>query len=173
MTNFLDLPPEIRNRIYFYTGSLVPTLVFKEPQCISVVDGGNCMYRRHILSGYYPRMWPSWAREAAAQFPVQPNVTRTCRQIRAETLPIFYGANQFLIAHEDHPHYQLRHSPFPKALFDRLNRIKPHLSLITSMQVEVPYCGCAQRAHKIVAALTDEFAFNEGALSVWTDRAGA
>lgn len=81
MTNFLDLPPEIRNRIYFYTESLVPTLLYEKPQRISIIDGGNCVYQRQLWPGYYADVRPSWAREATFQSPVQPNVSRTCRQI--------------------------------------------------------------------------------------------
>ena len=173
MTNFLDLPPEIRNRIYFYTESLVPTLVFERPQSASDIDGDNCVYRGQILSGYYPRIQPSWAREPAFQFPVQPNVMRTCRQIRAETLPIFYGANQFRITDLYEFYYGGLRSPFPQVLLDWLYCIKPHISLITNMQIEIRRRFSGQSAHEIVAALTDEFAFNAGALNVCTDRARA
>ncbi|KAK3116245.1 hypothetical protein LTR53_003616 [Teratosphaeriaceae sp. CCFEE 6253] len=72
----LRLPPELRNHIYEYV------LIVETP----------------ISRNLPPRSW--WGTEAhiLRQFATavrQPPLTRTCRVIRSETIPIFYGANTF------------------------------------------------------------------------------
>lgn len=66
---FLKLPPELRNRIY--------EAVLTDPYAISAVH---------------------WDFEIPrSTTPEQPPLTRTCRAIRAEALPIFYSSNTFMI----------------------------------------------------------------------------
>lgn len=70
---FLNLPPELRNYIY--------ELVLLRPNSITVAS--------------------SMDNEAAAQVTLkavlQPALTRTCRQLRVDGLPVFYGGNTFEI----------------------------------------------------------------------------
>jgi hypothetical protein len=114
MTGFLDLPPELRNRIYFYTESLVP----RSTTDASVrKDGGNyVVYKRMIHAAYLP------VQEKNSYFPpfppIQPNITRTSHQIRHETLRIFYGCNGFVIKDEYWPSKDGIKTPFPKALLN-------------------------------------------------------
>ena len=68
---FLRLPAELRNRIYELT-------VVDLSRVISVVD--DFPYRKNIKA------------EVA-----QPPITKVCRQLRTESLPVFYGANVFKI----------------------------------------------------------------------------
>ncbi|KAK3070140.1 hypothetical protein LTR53_010971 [Teratosphaeriaceae sp. CCFEE 6253] len=75
-SRLLRLPPELRNRIYEYV------LIVETP----------------ISRNLPPRSW--WGTEAHilrdfATAVRQPPLTRTCRVMRSETIPIFYGANTF------------------------------------------------------------------------------
>ena len=107
MTSFLDLPPEVRNRIYYYTTALVPALfavaasagndyplVIKgsliyvlNPQDLGNDDDDDDDDGAVEHTEYEPPLF----------FPRQPDVTRSCRQVRKETLPIFYGANPIIL----------------------------------------------------------------------------
>ncbi|KAK5127818.1 hypothetical protein LTR85_004934 [Meristemomyces frigidus] len=62
---FLDLPPELRNRVY-------DDLVVTEAPLL-----------------------PSACQHTSRPSAAQPDITRVCRQIRQEALPMFYGLNQF------------------------------------------------------------------------------
>ena len=155
MTGFLDLPPEIRNKIYFNTESLVPrsTTDASVPK-----DGGNhVVYKRLIHSAYLP------IQDKTLYFPpfppIQPNITRTCHQIRHESLSIFYGRNGFMIKDEYWPSSDGIETPFPKALLDWLDSIKRYVPLIPRLvlwsTVKTGGLRCAQSTHELVAALTD------------------
>lgn len=63
---FLDLPPELRNRIYEY--------------CVTSPDD---------------LLLPAACRHSSEPQAVQPPITRTCRQVRGEALPLFNQLNVF------------------------------------------------------------------------------
>lgn len=78
MTGFLDLPPELRNRIYEY---YVP---HKEVIPISkCVDPPQSPYQNKILSNH------------ESIFPRLPVFSGVNRQIRAEALSMYFGGNTF------------------------------------------------------------------------------
>ena len=64
-TSFLDLPPELRNYIYSLT----------LPQELHFTFGEE----------------NQWEEDK----PIQPSITRTSRQCRTESLPMFYSTNKF------------------------------------------------------------------------------
>lgn len=72
MTNFLDLPPELRIQIYQHV------LIRNQPTIIGEA------YRWSLVKH-------SIGRQLA-----QPSITRASRLIRNESLPIFYGENMFI-----------------------------------------------------------------------------
>lgn len=74
----LDLPPELRSRIWEYTISLLPT---------QVANNANAEVPRRIKvkSGSLD----------ALECCRPPAIAQTNRALRAETLPIFYGANKW------------------------------------------------------------------------------
>ena len=78
MVTFLELPAEIRNKIYNYHESL----------------------RRHCdldpASTSREKVAADRVRKLQSSL-LEPTITRTNRKIRKETLPIFYGANIFVI----------------------------------------------------------------------------
>ena len=76
------LPSEIRTIIYDFV------VIYPRP-----------VYPRPSLGDFSPtiQVWPP----TIGQGPAQPNLTRTCRQIRKESLPIFYGSNTFSILRLD------------------------------------------------------------------------
>ena len=69
-SSFLRLPAELRNHIY--------QMVLVKSDLIDTTCSST-FYKMQALVA-------------------QPALTKVCRQIRAETLPIFYGANVFLVA---------------------------------------------------------------------------
>ena len=83
-TTFLDLPPELRSYIYHLTPDLVPVLF---PNNSWTQHGPNWSQFGDIV----------WS-HGAPHHPVQPAITATCRQIREETLAVFYGMNRFRIS---------------------------------------------------------------------------
>ena len=158
MTGFLDLPPEIRNRIYFFTESLIATHSdHKEPagdEDARLADGGNCVFRGRWFCRYSP-IHDTSRLDDHIPFPRPPKITRVCRQIREETLPIFYGANGFDI--EDWYWWEEEgvQTPFPKSLLRWLTSIRHYLHLMTSVSI-LCELDCVQRAHEIVTMLTDQ-----------------
>ncbi|KAK5732228.1 hypothetical protein LTR17_010674 [Elasticomyces elasticus] len=72
----MDLPAELRNRIFEYTVS-----------CRTGCKGRATIELQGLYSGGKPYKW------AAAQ----PAVTRVSRQLRKETLEMFYGVNHFIV----------------------------------------------------------------------------
>ena len=72
---FFKLPPELRNRIYEFA------LLQRTPIVIICQQACGQHSRRHAM---------------------QPALSRTCRLLRKETLPIFYGQHTFLIAFYPH-----------------------------------------------------------------------
>lgn len=88
---FLDLPPELRNLVYFCMESLNARLYeHEDADGLTVADGANSVWKGKWYSYYDP---PSLEDSDNIRPPVQPNITKVCRQMRRETLPIFYGAN--------------------------------------------------------------------------------
>jgi hypothetical protein len=168
---FLDLPPEIRNRIYFSTESLIATLSdHKQPRNGEeerVADGGNCVAIGCWFCRYSPIHNTSRLGDHIP-FPSQPRITRVCRQIREETLPVFYGANGFII--EDWYWWEDEgiQTPFPKILLGWLNSIRHHLHLMTRVAI-LCEIDCVQREHEIVAMLTDQdLAFEDEVLKEYS-----
>ena len=117
----------------------------------------------HVIhTSYSPTIYHLFDEEGPFITPVQPNITRTCHQIRDETLPIFYGANAFYVVDNYWPGKDGTGfcDPFPKKLTTWFNRIKPHLPLVKAMELygrEGKKEGCAQLSHELVAAITDAF----------------
>jgi hypothetical protein len=163
VTTILDLPPEIRNIIYFFVESLVAP-PFDSNISSKELDGGNKVCEGGILRWY----WPLEARIdiQPIQFLRQPAITKVCHQIRDETLPIFYSVNRFLILDQYYYAHDGVKTPFLNILWDWLNRIRPHISLMRHLDIECHPAYCAQRAHEIITALTDHgFEFKAGGLS--------
>ena len=162
MTGFLDLPPEIRNRIYFFCESLNPNMAsFVTIPRYSIkqnIDGNHAKGAKWYAH-YDPDNWQK--NNNTSEFPVQPNVARVCRTIRNETLPVFYGASSFEIRDLCWPEIEGVQMPFPKFVSRWLMRIKPHISLIRDLEIS---CGNInpQRAHEVVSFLVDHFSFLEG-----------
>lgn len=170
MVIFLDLPAEVRNRVYFDTESLVPTLF--EPTYNEVhggpedADGGYEMISGRISCRYSitskrlsgKRLIPS------NTFPAQPIITKASREVRIEPLPIFYGANAFVILDGYEPWHDGVQTPFPKALLTWLHAVESYMRFFTRVEI---YClpRAAQRAHEVVAMLVDHgVAFEQGLL---------
>jgi hypothetical protein len=74
------------------------------------VDGYNTVKQGRILAWY----WPLEAQldVPPIQLPRQPDITKVCRQIRDETLPIFYGVNRVLILDQCYHAYDGVKTPF-------------------------------------------------------------
>ena len=105
----------------------------------------------------------------------QQSITRTCRQIRHETLSIFYGCNGFVIKDEYWPLKDGVRTPFLKALLDWLNSIRPYVPFIPTLilwsTVKIGELKTAQLPHELIAALTDlDYNFKIDALHGWVDR---
>ena len=75
--SFLTLSPELRNRIY-------------ELACCPLRDGEGGEAHSTAI-----RIEPRESYELSAPFATQPALTKVSRQIRQETLPIYYGTNEF------------------------------------------------------------------------------
>ncbi|KAK4898262.1 hypothetical protein LTR27_004269 [Elasticomyces elasticus] len=89
-SRFLGLPPEIRNLIYEYTitakGTLyVGTYDFWSLSRYNLVADSGSQWHEGRRAFRYPTL------------PVQPPVTKVCRQLRAETLTTFYAVNSFAV----------------------------------------------------------------------------
>ncbi|KAK5714478.1 hypothetical protein LTR15_010660 [Elasticomyces elasticus] len=95
MSRFLNLPPEIRNLIYEYTMTAKGTLFVQVrlydfwslSQYNLVVDSCPHCYNKSSICQY-------------ATLPVQPPITEVCRQLRAETITMFYAVNSFAVKTE-------------------------------------------------------------------------
>ena len=161
MKTFLDLPPEIRNRIYFFIESLVVPQP-KPGSGLEELDGGINVYQGKIFAWYSPT--ETGIDYPPVHFPRQPNITKICRQMREETLPIFYGVNRFVVM--DLYEYQSDglQPTFPTILWEALNNVKSHISLMKHVEIQCRMSS-AQMAHEIIAALTDHgFDFKVGVL---------
>lgn len=165
MTGLLDLPPEIRNCIWFFVESLVPTHFNNDQDSLlQQVEGENSISQGKILAWYNPNFWiQTRNQEAATTFHFfQPNITRVNKQIRSETLSIFYGANTFVFLGSNYPSNRL-HVPWPKVLWMWLRSFKMHVPLMR--RVEIQTTSRQQKVHELVAALMDsEFNFVPTAL---------
>ena len=162
MTGFLELPPEIRNGIYFFFESLNPSMA--SFTCVPDLDvqqntDGNHATEAKWYAHYDPNDWRK--EDCTREFPVQPNVTKVCRTIRNETLPIFYGVSSFEIWDLYWPKEEGVEMPFPKFVSRWLMRVDPHISLIRDFEITCGR-GNAQRAHEMVSFLIDHFSFREG-----------
>ena len=153
----LDLPPEIRNQIYVEIGPIA----FKghDNTMLYHMDAGSVVREHKWHTIYSPALGSH-----KVQFPLQPSIAMTCKQIRRETLAMFYGANSFVII-DDYWYLQDGiNTPFPAALLNCFSQLKAYLPLMTSVEIK---CGRpnAQRAHEVVYMLTDlDLGFREGAL---------
>ncbi|SMQ51367.1 unnamed protein product [Zymoseptoria tritici ST99CH_3D7] len=126
---FLDLPAELRNRIYEMSGCLrvmcdqkkkfgfVSTLhadIVSRHNLRCDHDSGMSLipiprgFARNSFSmstldhvdPRRPRTWTSYSySRSVAQ---QPDLTRVCRQVRDDTLPMFYGNNHFVLLGDYH-----------------------------------------------------------------------
>ncbi|KAK4618342.1 hypothetical protein CLAFUW4_12549 [Fulvia fulva] len=84
MKSFLDLPPEIRNTIYEFA--------------VTCDNDEDCR-----ITACAP--WPNAADRPIQELCMEPALTRTCRQIRHESLPMFYSMNTFC---SDSNHFTLK-----------------------------------------------------------------
>ena len=151
---------------------------------MAFIDGGNELYDGKINSVYYfgcGRVASDDGEESydeedldnpnnlgyyGFRSPRLPPMTQICKQIRAETLSIWFGVNKFWVKDMYMPQRHGVKTPFPKVLIDWLNSISPHVSLFSHVEIDCWPTG-PQSAHEIIAALTDYgFAFRAGALRI-------
>lgn len=161
--SFLDLPAELRNQIYSYMESLHADLCKDPPTTYRrrrIADGGNTT----CSDGAWWAHYAPTSLSGGIAFPTQPPITRVCRQIRNETLPIFYGANDFVFLDSycgDYTRALARENkvqvetPFPAVLMRGLGRIRGHLHLVRKLKIKSTREYCAQTAHESVAMLMD------------------
>ncbi|KAK3686816.1 hypothetical protein LTR37_019449 [Vermiconidia calcicola] len=95
-TNFLSLPPELRTEIYFLTLDIGQQL-----------DFSSIAPREIELETTF--QWLQTFRSKVQHELEQPALTRVCRQIRDETLPIFYG---WTYVSTDFTHFWVQHVTF-------------------------------------------------------------
>lgn len=168
--SFLDLPAELRNQVSSYMESLhadlcktTPAVPFRK----RVVDCGNTTRDDGAWWAHYA---PAYRISSGIDFPAQPPITRVCRQIRNDTIPIFYGANDFVFMDSYWwGHWNSRHvrveTPFPAVLMRCLGKIRRHLHLIRKLKITATLGYSAQTAHDTVAILMDlDLPFEEGTL---------
>lgn len=88
--SFLSLPPEQRNQIYEL--ALVP-----QQKSQAGVDDSTAIYIGRPITGH--RLIGSFGDEnerfQLTEWAKQPAITRVSRQLRMETLPMYYGLNEF------------------------------------------------------------------------------
>ena len=164
MTGFLDLPPEIRNQIYLHCESLVGPIPKARDNLVDVCHpiGEN----RFVGGGWYGDYYPGEPTEEAIRFLTQPAITKTCRQVRNETIPIFYGSNAIVLHDFYWPKMDGVWTPFPEVLRRLFRRIQLHVPLITCVVIDCDP-GSAQAAHEVVSFLTDHFEFGAGVVKAW------
>lgn len=137
-----------------------------EPEHILAVDGGNSVCYGEWLGVYCPNF-----ASLNVSFPFQPSITKVCRQIRQENVPIFYGANVYIFHdcyefHEDSDEFEYFgiHTPFPAMLLQWLDCNRGHIPWIAGMHIESDYFS-AQENYETICALTDlDFPFKDDAL---------
>ncbi|KAK3696189.1 hypothetical protein LTR37_018091 [Vermiconidia calcicola] len=93
LTCFLDLSAEIRNRIYDSALRELPVGRPPKNDWIAVADPNE----RYIGRFRFFRELPNSKFSKLQSMFSQPAISKTCRQIRQETLAMFYGANEFNI----------------------------------------------------------------------------
>ena len=163
----LKLPPEIRNQTYFYMESLIAGVAQEivgrsRYSCHEYVDGEKCVQCAKWFVWYHPELEESYPH--LFKFPAQPSITKVCRQIRGETLPIFYGINGFIAIDLYSRSRNGITKPFPAVLLDWLSRIKHHLPLMSHLEMSC-YRDSEQKADESITMLTDhKLAFKEGVL---------
>lgn len=136
--------------MYFFMESLNPAESIhgdRGLRRLRAVDGGNhtvyrCWGVDYVISG---------DGNADITLPVQPSITSVCRQIRAETLPIFYGSNRFLLF-DRILFWKHGKDPFPKVLTTWFAMIRQHLSLMSDVGIRSLNDS---DTHETVALLTD------------------
>lgn len=86
----LDLPPELQLIIY--------EMVVQQDDIFLINQPCNSSYRKPKGRGHYndklkedEKAW----KDGTKKPPTQPEITKVCRFIRSETLPLFYGVNIF------------------------------------------------------------------------------
>ena len=90
LSGFLSLPPELRNRVYEYALVSDTAIEFRVSRFRSrTLDTDALRMKRDQTTR---KLKERLSRELE-----QPPLTRTCRVIRDEALPVFYGNNTFLI----------------------------------------------------------------------------
>jgi dihydrodipicolinate reductase len=113
MTGFLDLPPEVRNQIYFHCESLVASRTGAYHKSPRRNADGNHIRTARWYAQYDPNN-PAKSADLTIDFSNQPNITKVCRTIRNETLPIVYGASGFEILDLYWYRQEGVQTPFPK-----------------------------------------------------------
>ena len=92
---FTSLPPEIRNKVYRLTCTQTDPIEVQWHQFKNPCRRSGCC---------------DWAVCSLCAL-TQPPLTRVCRSIRSEALPIYYGENRFLQSYPDSPGTPLFASP--------------------------------------------------------------
>ena len=162
MTSFLDLPPEIRNRIYCYTWSIVPSLIAK-PERYVYEEGAFTLNGRLLFT--YAGTIRSSKEEAPFVPPQQPSISRTCRQIRSETLPIFYGANSFNLC-DIGIEFANGIEGSLKDVFKWLDVVKHHVPLMKNVIVTSYPISTQGESDEILRLLKENYAFKDGVLTI-------
>ena len=148
MTGFLDLPPEIRNHVYYHTESLVPT---KCNGSTDKKDGGHPVDAGKVMVAYQPARSDSAERQVLSPL-LPPKITHTCRIIRRETLSIFYGANPFLLMDVYFILEDDMHKSFVDVVVEMFETIEPHLPLVKRVDV-LADCVNVQNANEVVSLI--------------------
>lgn len=105
-TTFLTLPPEIRNIIYIYALYHSDNWIISSP--IARITSLDKTSRNYAFAAKFVSQAVALRRAAeeqdalfvphkrcSAKCLLQPAITRVCRFIRLESLPVFYGINTF------------------------------------------------------------------------------
>ncbi|KAJ4358645.1 uncharacterized protein N0V89_003229 [Didymosphaeria variabile] len=94
---FLDLPAEIRNRVYYYAD--------EEAHRFSLDDDHSTKYIPRVMS-YAPRNQGPWPIDDCAKSSLKfLGLTEVCRKVRAEYYPIWISTAGFRIRYEDFDHF--------------------------------------------------------------------
>jgi hypothetical protein len=85
----------------------------------------------YAMRGKWYTVYDHFYRSYSEALFVQPNISKTCRQLRQETLPIFYGANGFIIVKFGHK----QRAAFRRVLLAYCTQIKAHVSLMNDVEI--------------------------------------
>ncbi|KAK3673773.1 hypothetical protein LTR78_006326 [Recurvomyces mirabilis] len=135
---FLDLPPEIRNRIY--------DVVFRFLKSGVCLDTGSAKNGARVLSKSLNNTDVSW-RDRSGQFRTQSirkilSPLATSKQFRQEALPYFYQVNTFVFLDQGDMNVTLRRLP------------KAHIPFLRSIKFTYLAGGACKHAFSILSKMT-------------------